>query len=102
MFQSVSLKQPTCPHENFLRSCKVPKIFLLHLRPSHNKEIVGRTFLSHPPRHLPQDFVEISRLFNYGTRVFCSLCFFFLQFCDVAKLTIVHKKIQPNLAIDQI
>jgi hypothetical protein len=25
MFQSVSLNQPTCPHENFLRSCKVPK-----------------------------------------------------------------------------
>jgi hypothetical protein len=26
---------------------------------------------------------------------------FCFQFCDVAKLAIIHKKIQPNLAIDQ-
>jgi hypothetical protein len=27
---------------------------------------------------------------------------FSFQFCDVAKLVIIHKKIQPNLAIDQV
>jgi hypothetical protein len=29
-----------------------------------------------------------------------SLPFFFF-FCDITKLAIIHKKIQPNLAIDQ-
>jgi hypothetical protein len=28
--------------------------------------------------------------------------FFFFQFCDVAKLAIIHKKTESNLAIDQI
>ncbi len=26
---------------------------------------------------------------------------FFFLFCDITKLVIIHKKIQPNLAIDQ-